>query len=65
LNNCQQLESIETWCGYCGNDLFGVGLYYLNENKLLEGIVKCSPKKFYELKIYYEDTVIKNCFQKN
>jgi len=48
LNNCQQLESLETMCGESGYD------YYLNENKLLEIIVKYSPKKFHELKIHYE-----------
>jgi len=45
LINCQQLESIEVWCG----DI------YLNEMKLLEVVAKCSPKTFYELKIFYVD----------
>jgi len=49
LNSCQQLESIETWCGH---SLFGDD--YLNENKLFEMVVKYSPKKFYELKMRYE-----------
>ncbi len=41
LIGCQQLESIKVWCGDS----------YLNENKLLEVVVKCSPKKFHEVKI--------------
>jgi len=43
LKNCQQLESIITWCWR--------GDYYLNENKLLEVVAIHSPEKFYELKI--------------
>ncbi len=35
LNSCQKLESIKVRCGE-----------YLNVNKLLEVIAKCSPKKF-------------------
>ena len=48
LKSCQQLESIETWCGHA---LFGD---YLNENKLLEMVVKYSPKTFYGLKMHFE-----------
>ncbi|CAG8618702.1 16241_t:CDS:1 [Funneliformis caledonium] len=49
LINCQQLESLKVWCGN-GNDFF-------NESELLELIAKCSPKMFYELKIYYAENV--------
>ncbi|RIA84331.1 hypothetical protein C1645_879991 [Glomus cerebriforme] len=42
FNNCQNLESIEIW--------FGKGC--LSEKEVLETIVKYSPKKFCELKIY-------------
>ncbi len=55
LNGCQQLESIETWCD---KSLFeGVEGNYINKNKLLENIVKFSPKNFYELKIHYRDFI--------
>jgi len=46
LNNCQQLESIETWCGE----------FHLNEVKLLEILAKYSPKEFYKLRIHFSDT---------
>ncbi len=42
LNSCQELESVEVWCGNG----------YLNETELLEVVAKHSPKKFYELKIF-------------
>ncbi len=42
FNGCQYLESIKV---YCGNR-------YLNEKELLEVVAKCSPKNFYELKMY-------------
>jgi len=43
LNGCEQLESIKVWCG----------TGYLNEVELLKVIAKCSPKKFYKLRIIY------------
>ncbi len=47
LNGCQQLESLETRCGnHC-----------LDENELLEEVVKHSPKKFHELKIFFNGPV--------
>ncbi len=52
LNSCQQLESIGTWCSN----------YHFNENELLEIVVKHSPKKFYELKIYYTDILRSELF---
>ena len=42
LNNCQQFESIKIWCGGP----------YLNENDLLEILIKHSSKNFHELKIF-------------
>ncbi len=44
FNGCQQLESIEVYCDY-----------HLNENKLLQVVVKDSPKEFYKLKIIFEE----------
>ncbi len=49
LTSCQQLESLETWCGETWFN------YYLNENELLEVVVNYSPEKFYELKLHYDD----------
>ncbi|CAG8634298.1 8598_t:CDS:1 [Funneliformis caledonium] len=42
LNNCQQLESIDIFCGYHGS---------LSERLLLKTIVDCSPERFHELKL--------------
>ncbi|CAI2173123.1 19565_t:CDS:1 [Funneliformis geosporum] len=49
LINCQQLESIKVWCGN--------SIHFFDEKEVLELVARCSPKKFYELKIYYADNV--------
>ena len=46
--SCQHLESIEVRCDYDN----------LNESKILETIANHSPKKFYELKIYYASNTL-------
>jgi len=46
LNHCQQLESIEIRSGHV------LDSNHLNGSKILEVIVNCSPRKFYELKIF-------------
>ena len=45
FNDCQFLESIKIWCD-CG---------FTNEREMLETVVKCSPKSFYELGFCYNN----------
>ena len=45
FNSCQSLETIKVWCGE----------RYLNEIRLLKVVAKYSPKRFYELRIYFAD----------
>jgi len=55
LTSCQQLESLEVWCG----DI------YLNENDLLKVVTKYSPKHFYELKIFHVDYIKSELFSED
>ncbi|GBB87590.1 hypothetical protein RclHR1_14050007 [Rhizophagus clarus] len=41
--SCQNLESIEIWCGD----------NYLNDKQVLDIVANYSPRNFYELKLYY------------
>ncbi|CAG8657768.1 13131_t:CDS:1, partial [Funneliformis mosseae] len=42
LGSCQHLEGIKVWCG-CP---------YLDEREMFEAVVKYSPKRFHELRVY-------------